>query len=466
MNGERRSLLILIQGGMELSWLNACITFVVSALVDRVLPFPCALACFAAAAIVGHLSLGRGWRNYRVLLAQAVCLGGALLTAVYALYYSSHNIFSSEWIRLAFYGPHSGREWAEMVLLWLSVLVCWAGGTFLARRPMTYYAVCSRFDIGLAVFFTLFLIELVVAAKGGSRISGASSFYSLFSFLLLGLIGVGMAKVRPSGSRDFLPGYAIVGIIASFAATVLLIAGSVTLFFLPILQKTAEVGYAVAGTGARFVAPFVVGILRFLFGPRNMRPDPPSPSAKGAAALDHMFAPTTWWGRVIEDIMRWGMKGLAVFMLLFAAGLLIFFLVRWLAARSAKGEGPLKRKGNRMMWWFRFKLLLIALATGIARFLAGCASAADFYRALQSWGRRSGIPARLTDTPTEFGTHLSSCHPMLTPNIERIVGAFNRQTYGNTCITGIELVEARSSLRSLRSPRHWTRRLRTRLTKP
>jgi hypothetical protein len=465
MNGERRSLLFLIQAGMELSWLSACITFVDAALVNQAMPFLYAIAVFAVAALVGYLSLGRGWRNYLVLLAQTAFLSGALMTSVYALCYSSHAIFSYDWILLAFHGPHSQKEWAELILLCLSIVIYWIGGMSLARRQMTYYSVCTRFDIGLAAFFGLFLIELVIVAKGVGGSGGSLTIYPLFSFLLLGLIGIGMAKAHPSGSRSFLPGHAIVGVIASFAAAVLLIAASVTLFFLPVLQKTADVGYRAVAIGGRFIAPFVVGTLRFLFGPRNMRPDPPSPSTTGTAALDHIFAPASWWGRVIEDMMQWGMKGLAALMLLVGAGLLVFFVARWLAARSATGVGHLKRD-DQISWWSRLRLIFIALIAGIARLLTRCASATDFYWALQSWGRRSGIPLRLTDTPAEFGNRLSRCHPMLTPNIETIVEAFNRQTYGNACITGIELAEAHSSLRSLRSPRHWARRLRTRLTKP
>ena len=109
MNGEKRSLVILVQAGMELSWLNACISFVVAALVGQALPFSHALAVFTVAVIVGHLSLGRGWRNYLVLIVQTACLGGALMTAVYALYYSSYTIFSYDWILLAFHGPHQQK---------------------------------------------------------------------------------------------------------------------------------------------------------------------------------------------------------------------------------------------------------------------------------------------------------------------------------------------------------------------
>ena len=330
---------------------------------------------------------------------------------------------------------------------------------------MTYYSVCSRFDIGLAVFFALFLVDLMITARGGHRAGGNPCLYSLFSFLLLSLIGIGMARANPSGAKAFLPGHAIFGIIAGFAATVLVAAGSVALLFLPVLQRTADVGYRAVETGGRFIAPLVVSVLRFLFGPRNMRADPTSPSAGGTEAFGHTFVATTWWGQVVEEIMRWGMEALAILLLLIGAGSLVFFVVKWLAAQSGSGEKRLKRD-EQISWWSRFRLVLIALVTGVLRLLAGYSSAAHLYRALQSWGRRSGIPLRTTDTPAEFGTHLSRCHPMLTPDIERIVDAFNRQTYGNVFVTGIELADARSSLRSLHSPRHWARRLRTRFTKP
>jgi hypothetical protein len=463
MTWDGKPLLILVQAGMELSWLHACVAFVVFALVGRALPLAHALAVFAAAAITGHFSLGRGWRNYLVLAVQATTLAGAVTAVVYVAYYNSYALFSSEWIRLAVYGPHTKKQWAEIISLSFTVVAYWIGGTFLARRQMTYYAVCSRFDIGLAAFFCLFLMDLVIAIKGGPRIGGTLSLYSLFSFLLLALLGIGISRARPAASRSFLPGYGIAGIVASFSAIVLLSVGSVILFFLPTLRKTAEVGYLFLATGGNFIAPFAVAALRFLFGPRNTRPDLPSPSSRGVTGFDHVLNPTTWLGHLVENVMQWGMKAFFGVMLLFAAGLLLYVIVRWLLRKSGSGTEREKPRNGGEGWLSSLWHLLTSLRTRLMRRLQGYANAADYYRALLSWGRRSGLPTRPSDTPAEFGSRLSYAYPELRTGIDKVVDAFNRETYGDKHLTDHELVTARSSLGSLRNPRHWLKRLRTRL---
>jgi hypothetical protein len=466
MSWNSRPLLVLVQGGMELSWLYASIAFTTLALVGRHLPFGHALAALVAAAIMGRFALGRGLRNYTVLILQAVSFGGAILSSVYALNYRSFVLFSLDWLRLALYGPHVRREWAELILLCLSVVPYWVGGAFLGKRRMTYHAICSRFDIGLAAFFVLFLMELVIEVKGGIRVDSASHLYSLSSFLLLGLVAIGISRAQPATSRSFLPGYGIAGIILSFSAVVLLADGSLLLFFSPVLRKVAEVTYAAAGNGAHFAAPFVVGILRFLFGPRNIRPDPPAASSHGTAGLDHIVAPTTWWGHLVDDILQWGMKGLFLLTLLFAAGLLVYFLMRWLINRSDVTTDRERLVGSSAGWLSRLRLILISLFSWLRRWLRGYENGADLYRGLQSWGRRSGLSPHLSDTPAEFGRRLGHVHPELKIGVDTITSVFNKEFYGNMSITGQELAGARSSLRSLCSPRHWMRRLKTRLTRP
>ena len=327
---------------------------------SSVAPFPSdiPLAVFAAAAIAGHFSLGRGWRNYLVLAAQTICLAGAIMVVLYAVYYTSYRLFSPEWIRLALYGPHTKRQWAELVLLSFSVVAYWIGGAFLARRRMTYYSVCSRFDIGLAAFFCLFLIELVIVTKGGPRIG--AHLKPLLPFLF--------SPPLSSRYRD-LKGKA--GRVPQFSPRIRYCRHRDKFFrHSPSFRRLCDPllsSHPPEGSGSRLRSsgrpeatlslPLLSPSFAFSLAPAMHRPDLPSPSSKGVAGFDHILGPTTWLGRLFEDVMQWGMKVFFGLMLLFAAALFIYVIVRWLLRRSGSstererprdgGEGWLARLSAR-----------------------------------------------------------------------------------------------------------------------
>ncbi len=446
---------------MESSWLFASTAFVTAVLVGRFLSFGEALVVFWGAAIVARLSLERGLRNYLVVVIQALCLTAMLMAVIHADFYASFALISADWIQHALHGPHTKREWVEMVLISLSAISFWVGGTFLAKRRMTYYTICSRFDIGLAVFFSLFLIKLVIIVKGGPATDGPTGLPNLLSFFFLGLLAIGVSRIEPTGDRGFLPGYGMAGVIASFSVLVLLSVGAVMLFLLPALQKTAEISVMVAEKGGSLVAPVAVTLLRFLFGPRSMRPDPPSPSARALGGSGQMLAPTTWFGHLIEDALRWGMTALFVAILILSAGIFIYVLVGWLFSRSGSIEG--RRKADGTGWLLRLWLFLSALVSGLRRYVNRRESAQTLYSSLQAWGKRSGLPPGVSDTPSEFAGRVGSAFPGLRSKVDTIVEAFNREVYGDMPVVGTGLAAARSSMGALRSPRHWPSRLKARL---
>lgn len=459
MNRWRMSLLFLVQAGTVLSWLYPWVAFVALAVVGRRLPFGYALAAFAYSAAVVCFSRTRGLRNYLVLSLQIVGFAGVAAAFVHELYYGSYALLSLDWVRLAF-GPHAGMQSAEMVFLVLSLVAYWTGGALIARKRVTYRDVCSRFDIGLVMFFALFLLEMVV--RGGPETAGSSSLYSLFSFFLLGFLSIGMSKSKPAAPRRYRRGYGLIGVFAGFFATIFLAVGSVILFFLPAMKRAAEVGYGAFGTGARVTMSFVVPVLRFVMGFRGSPPPAAPPQDMGS--IDYSVIPTTWYGRLLQQVTVWGMEGLAAILILAAVALLAFLFVRWLLARSAapgRRATPTGGGHRRLLWWW---VLMASVIARIGKWLGRPANAIDLYTALQSWGGRSGVPPRPADTPIEFGGRLVFRYPQLRDEVDRVVKAVNIEVYRGTLLTRDQLSSVSSGLRSIRSPRLWLKRLKGRYT--
>jgi hypothetical protein len=96
----------------------------------------------------------------------------------------------------------------------------------------------------------------------------------------------------------------------------------------------------------------------------------------------------------------------------------------------------------------------------------GHKGAVQFFTALLSWGRHSGLPHFLSETPREYGLRLKNRFPSLKKDIESIIEAFNQEVYGEINLNEQQLAIAESAWRSLRSPFRWPSRLKTWLLRP
>jgi hypothetical protein len=94
--------------------------------------------------------------------------------------------------------------------------------------------------------------------------------------------------------------------------------------------------------------------------------------------------------------------------------------------------------------------------------IRGYKKATELYAVLLGWGQRSGLTRFINETPLEFGTRLDKHFPRLKSEVDVIVSAFNREVYGEMNMSGEGMKQALSAWRTLRSPRHWPLRLKTR----
>lgn len=93
--------------------------------------------------------------------------------------------------------------------------------------------------------------------------------------------------------------------------------------------------------------------------------------------------------------------------------------------------------------------------------MKGYRDAAQIYRALLKWGRRSGLPHLLSETPVEYGSRLRMQFPSLTGEIGGIVDTFNLKVYGEVALDDEQLNLVKLSWRRLRSPRYWLPRVKS-----
>ena len=120
------------------------------------------------------------------------------------------------------------------------------------------------------------------------------------------------------------------------------------------------------------------------------------------------------------------------------------------------------RPWNSMSRWlsrlFAFLLFPWGEIAGRAR---GHKNALQLYTALLGWGKHSGVPHLLSETPTEYGLRLKNQFPAVRKEVLSIIEAFNEEVYGEVILDEHQMAIAYCAWRRLRRPSHWPFRLKT-----
>jgi len=450
--------------GMELSWYYAWVNFLTTSILHQPFPFLEAIGTFVLAAGLTIFSKGKGWRIISILGIQVLGFILAALRIVYAFNTSSYPFFSQTWLIEFFNTMRSPLEWLNLILVLFLSLMLWVGGITLARRPKAYATLSYRFDLGIAAFFLLFLTKMFLLAKGGIKIDDPVSFLFLFPFFVFSLLAIGLVRKRSASPKDFLPGYQGIGVILSFTAVVVLFGTGLVLFFLPYLTMVAETGYGILKASTKPLVPFLINFLRFIFVPRARLRDGMekwSPTSNGNPGGLVSPQESSWWTELFEKILALVFGDISGLILLCVAVVVCFFLLRWLLSKTSVSQGKQSTWSSILLWAEKLRLFLLSCWRGIIRRVKGYKSAVQLYAALLSWGRHSGLPHFLNETPNEYGLRLKNLFPILTREIESIIQAFNQEVYGEVTLNQQQFAIVKSSWHRLRSPLNWPSRLKT-----
>jgi hypothetical protein len=252
-------------------------------------------------------------------------------------------------------------------------------------------------------------------------------------------------------------------VILSFSVTVLMLGTGLVLFLSTYLTQAAEVGYDLLQGAAEPIGPIIAAVFRFLYLPRMTQSGNETKPPGGAEESSGAAVQTAWWGEWVERILTWGFLALLVVLFLLLAGIIVFYLVRWLLSRTETQPRRAGQGGSLSSWAQRMVAFLLAFWDQCASMLGSLSGPAQLYGSLQVWGRRSGIARMLSETPTEYGWRLQGRFPALQQEIRAIVAAFNKGVYGEIALGDKEIAGARSAWRRLRNPLNWPSRLKARL---
>lgn len=463
MRGNK-TLLLLACGVMDLSWFYAWAEFLTTAILQHNFPFPEAIGSFVLAAALSLFSAGRGWRIITIVTLQALFFIPALIRILQIFSSWSYSLTHQTWLTSSFYSATASQNWFTFMLLILWVFPFWGGGMRLAWRPLDYDTICARFDRGLVAFLVLLLVKFMFTVRGDIRIAAPVFEYLIFTFFIFSLLAIGLVRNRTTTAvRDFIPGYQGVGVILGFTVVVVLLCAGLTFFCLPFLTMTAERSYVVLKAAAQPMGSLFMIIVRFIFGDPDdwtgKIPDkPPAKIPKLDSAVQH-----SWWMEYFGRIMAWGVWVLLALVLLLILGICTYFFVQWLFSKTDFEAGQAHPRYPLALE--KLRLWLLDRWQKITRSVKGCLvgfrGAVPIYSALRKWGRRSGLPSFISETPAEYGWRLQQRFPLLKQEIALIIEAFQAEVYGGINLTYRQLAATSAAWLKIRSPRHWPRRLKT-----
>jgi len=454
MNSVKHTLLVLSCGGMEITWRYAWAFFLTLSILNRPFPLLESVAAFTMASLIAAVT---GYRNWRVYQSLSLHIAGFIMTwllLTHRFFYRPAPLFNTSWIADWFDQLVVAQHLFIQLLFFTCLLLFWLGARAMVKRQNNYFPVCLQFDKGIGAIFLLLLIKFIHQQKGGILLEDPVTRYLLFAFFTFSLIAISLSRNQSSAEKTFRPGYHGIGIVLGFVSMALIGSAAVIVMFLPHLTLMADSAQSILTEAARPMGSVVVDIIRFLFSIGRYRRDIGTQVTSNGSQV-YPDADMGW-----ARGPGWFMLAIFVLMALGLCAYLVHLLVCWLLKRNTMDKS---QHGSLMLI---SKLLSMAAAiclsvwNGLLFLFKRIDSAAAVYAGLLRWGRRSGLPVVLGETPIEYGRRLYRHFPRLKKEIEMIIEAFNSEVYGNIVIDEKRLSRILAARRKMRSPRHWLPRLR------
>lgn len=442
----------LASAGMILCWFDVLNSLVMPALARR--PLPVTLAALIVAGAIFNAFLISSWSLKRIGIAALHVLG-FLASLALVLHISgdpAYAFYDFRWVTQAPSFAAAVWYWLKfLVNLWWTVLLYYLGYQLHSRKA-DFRNTSNRLDIGITVFSLVLIVKLVAEDKGVVIPYEHSLGRQLVCFMMLGLFSSGVARNQTSHRNSTISYYKGAGMVLSFGLLAAVFGTAMAMLFLTELIEGAIWGKGVLDQTWPYIehAATQLANSKLLLG-----------------YVDWVVANVVRAG--LTKIPSWEMTydGPDPFYLkvVFAIGtfyalVVLWFIVEWMLH---KPDGSQKRPGP----WVILRLMARRVKRIVMRILQRLYSKRDprhrveqYYRLLQKWGARSGLPRASCETPNEYGARLADYFPNVTREISYLIERFNLARYSGRAAQPSQLIQIQEGWKRLRSPTLWPLRAR------
>jgi hypothetical protein len=442
--------------GMDLCWLQAWTSFALHALFDYEVPLLFVISIYCCGSLTEHYCYSRKRLRIQVFLVKTILFSAAFLGATrFFLFRYNDNTFPIQFSRM--FGAHEPfLDWCLMLVILLMAGIVWRRSTIHVSKPLSPENVYLRVDLGIAAFFSLLILKLMLFGRFHVTILYPDLKYLFFPFFMFALLTIGLMLSGGNGDRQYAAGFGRMGIILSFGAV--MVSGGMGMVFLLHSQMTAsaQILSRVLKKAGPPLEGAIIWLARLLWSSKRneLLPLPPAPKDPELYAGLAKGAVETGW---LTSALKWGTTALLVLTILFFIYLLLRFLLHFLLTQTDSK----KVRNTRIFVFPKWLKRFISFIARIPALLKGIDSAAGLFTALASWGRRSGIPYKKTDTPMEYGARLAASFPDLKTEIETIIHLLYKEIYGGLTLDNNQMADGKRAKKRMAHPAFWKNRIKT-----
>jgi len=461
MNGRKSILIFTARAGMELCWLYAWAAFLLFSICHQYFSFSLMVFIFGLGFAASMTYRDRSWRRIQILIFRLLIFVAGFLIVLHGHYNQHFNFPGFTWLIEWFRGPKEASHWFFLILLLILTYVIWKRGTLLVFNPLTPDNIYARFDLGIAAFFVLLIIKILLSVKGEIIITQPKVALLFLPYFIFSLLAIGSIRNINTAEKDYVPGFQKIGVILSFSIVILLLGTCISLLFHSHLTTGAESLSGVLKKGAAPLLPVFLYIIRFLFLPKRHMVNDETITIKSQGTDITALAEAEEETGILGEIMKWVPAGLILIISLTAVCLGTWYLIKYLLSKTSPATKDRIRHRPVFTWILIFKNILLICRRRIVRLVKGHASGIELYTSLLTWGRHSGVSRRQVETPLEYGLRLIRYFPALKKEIGLIIELFNCEVYGETVLDNKELTSGRNAWKRLKRPAYLPLRMKT-----
>ena len=457
---NRRFIIAVVGGAMDFCWLQAWTLFILSSIFQfRVHP-GIVVFFYICSVVLNAMVYGKKRSRLAFLLIQLISFAAVFWSTLYLFIIRSSHLFSAAGFSGSIPGETRFAKWAFCCLLLLIGAVIWWASKAYVKQPADLERGYLRMDFSISAFIVLMLIKLIAYAKYHISLDYPRLMYLFIPMILFGFILIGILINSNQHQKNYASGFHKIGIMLSFA-TVLLLGGlgMISLFYSQFVASAEVVSGLIKKVGTPFGNLFVSLIL-FIFSGKQRQDASGGSGSNDNESVLKMMQMSKGEG-LFYEILKWG---LAVLMIIAACAFLIILLrllLKYLLAdvHIDIGNGfKWKLIVDRLKQWLTFWL---SVFKKIPALFSSIQNGKDLYVRFIAWGRRSGIPAKMSETLTEYQIRISDMFPELSSETSVIVQLVHEEIYRGSALDTNQIAHGKTALKKMRRLVFWPKRFKT-----
>ena len=462
MKRSLKTVFFISGAGMDLCWLQAWAAFLLHSIFNYQVPLLFVFSIYCCGIMTNYVCYFQNRMRITVLGIKLLFFSASFSFATYFFLFSYNDHAAPLQLSRLFDVHKPFVDWGLTLFILLIAGITWRRSTIHVLKPLQPENVYLRLDLGIAAFFLLMVLKLMLFGRFGLTFIYPDLKYLFFPFFLFGLLTIGLILSGDKHNRQYASGFHKIGVVLGFAAVLLVGGLGIVFLFHSQMMYSADKLSGILKKAGPPLEGAVIWLGRLLWSSKRHYELPPlsAPGDQNSYAALSTGPTETGW---LTNVIQWGTTALLSLLIL----LLVYLIVRHVIRFLFTGTGS---RNLEKFWTFDYpkwlKWIIVFISRHLTRIFARVkktSSAAALFTALVSWGRRSGIHYKTTDTPLEFGAHLATSFPGLKAEIKMIIHLLYKEIYGELKLETNQIAAGKKAKKRMTHPKFWKNRIKNRL---